>query len=108
MRLARLRFTMGRMMVAVAILAILAWGGIVGEKRRAHFRDLTTKYARLGAISSAFHGSVPDGDDFERQMKAAAARSAKLGPYYAEMVRKYRNAERYPWLPVAPDAPEPE
>src|SRR5579871_4762470 len=28
--------------------------------------------------------------------------------YYAEMARKYDRATRYPWLPIAPDPPEPE
>jgi hypothetical protein len=28
--------------------------------------------------------------------------------YYAEMHNKYRRAARYPWLPVAPDPPDPQ
>jgi hypothetical protein len=28
--------------------------------------------------------------------------------WHEEMARKYRFAARYPWLPVAPDLPEPE
>src|SRR4051812_32035732 len=99
MRVPRVRFTVRRMMVAVAILALLSWV----ETRRTRFQDLSAKYARLEVTSSMFHGSVPDGDYLERRMKALAARRT----YYAGLVRKYRRAERFPWLPVAPDPPEP-
>jgi hypothetical protein len=37
-----------------------------------------------------------------------AARDSRLATYRAAMVRKYRHAAGYPWLPVEPDPPEPE
>jgi hypothetical protein len=61
------RFTLRRLMAAVAILALLTWGGIQGEKRRARFHDLSTLYASREASYSLFHGSVPDGDYWKRR-----------------------------------------
>ena len=35
-------------------------------------------------------------------------RSRRLTEYHEAMIVKYERATRYPWLPVAPDPPEPE
>ena len=104
----RVRFTLQRLMVAVALLGALAWGIIEGERKRARFHALSTRYATLEARLSLWHGSVPDGDYWERKMREIAERRAVYGPYYAALMRKYRRAERYPWLPVAPEPPAPK
>lgn len=43
-------------------------------------------------------------ESFRQSLALARRRTA----YHAAMARKYRRAARYPWLPVAPDPPEPE
>jgi hypothetical protein len=36
------------------------------------------------------------------------ARCCRLAAHFREMAVKYEYAARYPWLPVAPDSPEPK
>ena len=84
MRLPRL--TTRRLMVLVAVAAILAAGAVEGERRRARFHELAVYYSwRLLRSSTARHGA-----------------------YFAMMRQKYLRAARYPWLPVPPDPPPPE
>jgi len=40
--------------------------------------------------------------------KSVKAEVAGLRDYYAALKRKYQHAARHPWLPVAPDPPEPK
>ncbi len=152
MRVPHVRFTVRRMMVAVALLALLLWGGLVEIPRlRGLARDYRARAARHAATQKRFLKffrdrdlcrvywsalavdrqaeaeaalcpEVPDGpaDAVEtwaelatqaRDQAAWHARSiAQEGPkseYFARMRWKYERAARYPWLPVAPDPPEP-
>ncbi len=106
MRLPRVRFTVRRMMVAVAIVALLlAWMQM--QKRMVELR-------KSYEFQSALHGGEEvverEGGLFirfrggRREVKPNARRAA----YHAAMRRKYERAARYPWLPVAPDPPMPE
>ncbi len=38
----------------------------------------------------------------------AAPRYKQRAEFYSRLREKYDRAARYPWLPVAPDPPEPE
>ena len=117
MPLPRWRFTVRRLMAAVAVVAILL-GGLVELPRlwvlRRHYLGLAEKYGYWeGRIHGALgirqeityystqqpRGPEPSGARLDR-MKAEAA-------YYAGLHAKYQRAALLPWEPVAPDAPPP-
>jgi hypothetical protein len=111
MRVPRVRFTMLRMMVAVAIPAILMGGWKMKRERQ----------LRLGQV--AFHANLEG--DFQRLLKFIEPRVAELrakgveGPFGAQenyramldhssrMRRKWERAAARPWEPVDPDPPQP-
>jgi hypothetical protein len=104
MRLPRVRFTVRRMMVAVAVVGLLAGLGVEGERRRERFREEAIHHfvirsdgeraRRLWAqLPTVFHERV-------------AAIDAWLS-YHERMEEKYDRAASFPWLPVAADPPEP-
>jgi hypothetical protein len=88
MRPPRVRFTMRRMMVAVAVLAVLIAVARYRALSKVYWKRLT-EHSLLTLMCEA------DGDT------SAAARHDALS-------HKYWYAWKYPWLPVAPDPPEPE
>lgn len=113
----RERFTVRRLMAAVAVVAVL-FGGLIELPRlwvlRGHYLGLAEKYGyweqRLnGAIgirqeityysTRQPRGPEPSAARLE-QMKAEAA-------YYAGLHAKYRRAALLPWATVAPDPPPP-
>jgi hypothetical protein len=86
--------TTRRWMIAVAVVG-LAMGGDRLERRRDDFLVLAQYHAaeeafRRGVGRRVRHPLLP------RMIEHAAA-----------LARKYRHAARHPWLPVAPDRPEP-
>ena len=86
MHLPRPRFTVRRMMVAVAI------GGVVSGvlTRAARFQQLSDYHrSRIILIS-------PPDPRVYRTL------------YHMELANKYYYAARHPWLPVTPDPPEPQ
>ena len=83
----RPRLTVRGLMVAVAIVGLMSGGRIWLIRRAAAFRD------RVVMVKMSFARS----EGFTR------ARSEWL----LEMWAKYERAARSPWLPVAPDPPEP-
>jgi hypothetical protein len=97
MKLPRLRFTVRWLIIAVAIVGVLF--GLVIE-RQSRFRKLAShhqaeceKLLKMPIIM--FAGSSDD--PVMRRLE-----------WSYPMKLKYESAARYPWLPVAPDAPEPE
>jgi hypothetical protein len=111
------RFTVRRMMVAVAIVAALS-AALAIPYRRARFAALReyhghrlasralhtpeslTFYNDLGEPLYRYgsHGATPDQARHQEAMQR----------YHARMIETYDRAARYPFLPVAPDPPEPE
>jgi hypothetical protein len=87
MQLPRPRFTVRRMMVAVAILGLSL--GFLAE-RRARFLRVAAQHKSQTDWPWAFH--LPPG----------------VVSYDIEMQLKYERAARYPWLPVEPDPPRPK
>jgi hypothetical protein len=72
----------------------------------------------LRASAAAAHGDGTINEEMRSSFAdtfAAAARKERAGErryralarYHVELRRKYERAARYPWLPVAPDPPEP-
>jgi hypothetical protein len=90
MRLPRPRYTVRRLMVAVAIIAVATYAGIVVWR--------IETYA-MRADAHARH--LNSGHSFEYD-------STDLIQWHERMRLKYENAARNPWLPIAPDPPEPK
>jgi hypothetical protein len=105
MRLPRLRFTVRRMMVAVAVVAFL----FGAEATRRRWESLASTY-RTKAVSfehralvsrhSRDHEAVLENDPEQRKLK-------RIEDHYVALARKYQYAAHYPWLAVEPDPPEP-
>jgi hypothetical protein len=100
----RLRFTLRRMMVAVAISGLLLGGATSLQNRRQRFLE------RARAINMSNHLGVPPviGYDKKRDLILLGwDRQEREDAHIAALKRKYEYAARYPWLPVAPDPTEP-
>jgi hypothetical protein len=92
MRSPHVRITVRRMMVAVAITGVgLGWQL---DRRSASLRREAARHAGDSSLVSLEEICNP------------ATEAGKV--YHRAMAEKYRHAARYPWLPVAPDPPEPE
>jgi hypothetical protein len=94
MRLPRFRFTVGRMMVLVAVAAVAILVGDSLRRLSGEYADKAERY-RYGAFLAVqgYPGGSPD-----------QLRQSDLLRGFA---RKYDRAARFPWLPVRPDPREP-
>jgi hypothetical protein len=107
--LGRVQFTMRRLMVAVAVLAMVM-GAIEGLRRR---RESFERRAKMFAqkVSDAY---------IDEQNYRMSHRSSRFGydgrttqayyqlvEYYSALQEKYEKAVARPWHPVAPDPPAP-
>jgi hypothetical protein len=98
MTLPRVRFTVRRLMVAVAVAAVvlggLAYAARLAQLRRLYYRRATElRYAEQTYRHPSYRDEVQD-----------VAAANRLG----QMAEKYEKAADRPWLPVAPDPAEPE
>ena len=93
MRLPRVRFTVRRMMVLVAILGLM----IAAFERR----------QRFGWIASEHRAHVPK-HMFPTKPVGMGDKEWRPLEWHESMARKYEYAASHPWLPVAPDPPEPK
>jgi hypothetical protein len=90
----RVRLTVRRPMVAVAIAGFLLGLVVPLERRSASFQSLASAHWSEGfGWASYGHGS---------------SETNPRGAWHWEMFRKYDEATRRPWLPVLPDPPQPE
>ena len=119
----RFRFTIRWMMVAVATVGV-AFGGEAFRRRRAFFLSEAELY---GGVESEFEESARKGSHYcgewrigrsSEELREHRAREEVwdaswraeaqcYATYYRSLRLKYERAARYPWLPVAPDPPEP-
>jgi hypothetical protein len=97
MRVPRVRFTVRRMMVAVAMLAALLAIGAGLQRRQARFERLFS-YHRGLAGPMIIHSFDP----------GSPTSKTASGRWHWDLSMKYADAARRPWLPVAPDPPEPK
>jgi hypothetical protein len=114
MSLPRVRFTVRRMMVAVAIVALLIYGCMV----RRHRLSLAAlcQIADRGVRHTGASYRLEDGIETLRTVKTGAPALTpaevegrrRRAAYWVALGRKYERAALIPWLPVAPDPPEPE
>ncbi len=81
----RPRFTVRRLMVAVAIMGLICGVSTHLYRRSAHFHRLAVRHHSIGYTSSS---------------------TSKIEHHLA-LSEKYERASRYPWLSVEPDPPEP-
>ena len=96
MPLPRARLTVRWMMIGVA-LAALAIGSMVARSRR--MGEVAARHDAQ-AIEHSQMMPLPNG--------GLAELLDNRGQWHRAMAEKYRHAARRPWLPVAPDPPEPE
>jgi hypothetical protein len=105
----RVRFPLGRMMFAVAILGVAL--GFVARRER--FLRLSVLHAHLnGEIlfenKHGRYGPYPGQEDALPGHEREWDLDQRLAGYHWMLHEKYERAARYPWLPVAPDPPEPK
>ena len=117
-RPARMRFTVRRMMIAVALVAILFAAAVELPKLwalRQQYLGLAEKYGywevRINGVIGIrqeityYSTSQPRGPEPSparlAEMKAQAA-------HYGRLRAKYEQAAHHPWLPVARDEPAPD
>jgi hypothetical protein len=97
MRLPRVRFTVRRMMVAVAVVAVatfafrLLW---LSEAYRRRAQEYS--WSVFGAMEYSPHDAQ------------GTARRERLINHYRSLAEKYAHAANRPWLPVEPDPTEPK
>ena len=103
-------------MVAVAIVALVIGGGVWLKRRRDYFlllaqshqNEVASSRTRGEALKSRF-GATPGMSNEEiMDLYRKHNQTIDRADHHAAMAEKYRHAARYPWLPVAPDPPEPE
>jgi hypothetical protein len=103
----RVRFTIRQTMVGVAAVALIL--AIRIETERMRWRSLDYELRALAHNLSAMrfdgrglpscHGPYEDPSSVYNPGKAA---------YHTAMARKWAEAAKHAWLPVAPDPPEPD
>jgi hypothetical protein len=122
MRLPRVRFTIWRLMVAVAIVALL----IVGSRQGVSWYRISSKAAdEVAGLRPILVYSRRDYDEpaavskrrihnreFEEGMletqKRRLARERRTEEYIIQLIANYERRIYSPWLPVKPDPPEPD
>jgi hypothetical protein len=93
-----------RMLMALVAIAAFAMAGVMMVRRSNEFRAITEEQA------DAERASMEYADDArgERGDPQRVARGEQMATYHRGLRIKYERAARYPWLPVAPDPPEPD
>ena len=106
MRVPRVRFTVRRLMVAVALLSLLL--GLVARRER--LLRLSTYHAEQSHRTMIVQQSnLPVAvDSAGAHQPGAYLSTTPRSEWHARMSMKYQTAARYPWLPVESGPPEPE
>jgi hypothetical protein len=92
MTMTRPHFTLRRLMAAVAIVGMLLGTVAWMVRRAARFRAEADRHREAWFMNIDRYGHS----------------TSPLGSYHQEIEAKYRRAAGEPWLPVAPDPPEPK
>jgi hypothetical protein len=115
MRLPRVRFTVRRLMIVVAVAAGLmaAWVGLA--RLRLLSSDYRARAEQHAGIEETLRRIVAsDGADAPVDISPGPGLRSRrftaraVAEHEAALRRKYERAARYPWLPVEPDPLEPE
>jgi hypothetical protein len=100
MRVPRVRFTVRRLMVAVAVVGVILGTYVTCLARAARFHERSESH--LFRALDLVHDAGGGVDE------AARSRLNLHVAWNEEMFVKYDRAARFPFLPVPPDPPEPE
>jgi hypothetical protein len=110
MRRPRVRFTVRRMMVAVAIMAVFFGAADGLRRRRESFGQQAKRFARKA--SDEYNASMSVGrhatfGPSPLEMRISQAHY-QLADHYSALKEKYERAASAPWLPVEPDPAAPD
>jgi len=112
----RPRITLRWLMVAVALAAIALEGWIVW-RRYVYYRERAATISRAAATLRTKLATDPvrlargthlDFEDGTPPVPATSEPALRMIARMEQLAKRYRRAARYPWLPVAPDPPEPK
>jgi hypothetical protein len=110
MKLNMPRFTVRLLMVVVAIAGVVV-GSITMWNRSVHYKEQYLQNRYMRAVYDRQDLYFADGTLAYPKPKlwaSDAARYKRLFDYFDSLSRKYERAAKFPWLPVAPDPPEPQ
>ena len=121
LRLTRVRFSVRRMMVAVAVVAALLTGGIQAMKMSQLTEVHRRKAAEYARYAESFRTNVPvferleiywseRSDDPRSPVKIKwcgvyARYNRRCSSYYERLKEKYEYLASHPWLAASPDPP---
>jgi hypothetical protein len=108
MRVPRVRFTVRRMMVAVAVIAIATTLGINLYRRSQRFRRIAAEFVIKEDMATEWN---PPGTTLVRNAppgEIGLEAKPRNAAYYTLMRMKYERYARRPWLLTTPDPPEPD
>jgi hypothetical protein len=99
--------TMRRWMIAVAVVAVplAAWDEMITLRRRRLDYELRALDHDLAA---KVYGRDSEELPFISCFSSPPPRDPTKAAFHATLARKWTEAARWPWLPVAPDPPEAE
>jgi hypothetical protein len=100
----RPNFRVRTLMLAVAVLALLVWGAMMGTRSFIYYR-LAREYGFRERVWREH--AARDRADPKRARSVAAIYGREHAEFYAPLARKYRRAMWRPWDAVAPDPPAP-
>ena len=110
MRVPRVRFTVRRMMVAVAVVAaVLAVSPF--PQRYANYHRKALEHARLAGVSrentKVQLAAWPEHPEVRALLDASAAEWERLAAWHADLAQKYSHAASCPWesVPLDPRLP---
>ena len=98
--------TTRRWMVAVAIVGLSLAFLIAMDRRVAYLARTAEYHEKQAALAGRGH------EEFSRggliRAFPPAAHETRVMEFHRRLAEKYRKAAIHPWLPVAPDLPEPD
>ena len=115
------RFTIRRLMIAVAVVAVGTAGEVTRRRWQSAAADFTARAAMYHAFAKVNRSSIearvsearlkavfPDDPQLQGPMsEAEIALSQRLEAYCEILASKYEQAARHPWRAIAADPPEP-
>jgi hypothetical protein len=120
MRIFRPRFTLGWLMMLVALIGVGVWGWRLWDLRAKYLvtSGLNAVRVSVSINNSKKHSNAVDHlsrliflhDDIQYALaneRRSLARSNEEIEYFTRLKLKYERAARYPWLTVEPDPPLP-
>jgi hypothetical protein len=108
MRSPREQFTARRMMVAMAIVGIVIGGVLKVPEWLERSREYQLRLMDFSEIRNAsLTAAIPDGIA-PQDLEAYRLYQHRRWEWADRLAWKYARASRFPWLPIAPDPPEPK